>query len=283
MQKILTLSLFEGRKMGNLNKTLSQLKQFDDRVEVIYHPFGVKPDKELYPAFFGLEIDNFGKFANISLSLAKGKYFMCTDAEFLIDEQNFDKFLTALQKSNAAAITFEKQKLCRMFALKTVEAKKNTQTLGSYDFLINLCSATMFATRSAERLNISPFKITRSNDLNFCVNNFNEYKNSADKFCKMFGDDRAKLGSSAYKVIFDALVEIVVERYICSLYLIFKGKLKSEELVKFDENLKDKTPFIYFGAEKQFTAGNLKKLRETEFSKIPFFTKLKINNLIKNN
>jgi hypothetical protein len=281
MQKILTLCLFEGREKGNLKLLLAQLKSFKDKVEVIYHPYEGKPDNSAGYEFFGLEVDNFSRFANLSLSLAKGKYFLCTNADLSLDESGFAKYLEKLQKCNASAVAFEKQKLCGLIALKTAEAKKVTQIVGKYDFIIYLVSNTMLTTRSIERVGDVPFKVVRSNDLNYYLQNFEEFAFSLDKFCKLFSEQRTKLTPTAYKITLDTLVDLTVKRYICSIFLCAKGKLEREKLLAFDSWLKDITPFIYIGAEKAFDLGNLKALREGKFEKIPFLTKLAISRAVK--
>jgi hypothetical protein len=282
MQKIITFALFEGKIKSNISKTLKQLSAFEDRIEVYYHIFGGKSVSDLPPSFTSLAIDDYSKFVKVAAGLAKGTYFLCTNFELEVEENKFDDFLQKLTESKFSVLTFNKPNLCNVAAIKTADIKKiayNEDLQESSTYLI--CNAIL-NTKSCNKLDIEPFKIHKGTEFNYHIENFTRFKNSVDKFCERFSEERSKLSSAAYKITFDILCALVAERYICSIFLQIKKRADEKDLTEFDNKIKGITPFIYFGAEKQFKAGDLKKLREKGFAKIPFITSQKIKTIIKN-
>jgi hypothetical protein len=281
MQKILTMALFQARKKNNLTGLLNQLKAYSDVVEVIYHPYEGGADKKNFPNFLGLELNNYNKFTTLSLSLAAGNYFLCTDADFLLDETNFKTFLDYLKKSRNDVLVFERKKLSTLCAVRTIFAKKLIIDDGTLDVNTYL-SGAMILNRNCEKVAYSPFKLIKGDNLLTLCDDFKKYKVSIAKLCKLFSSDKAKLSSNSYKVAYDMLVDMALKRYICTIYLVLKKKEEQIEIEAFDIDLKDTTPFIYFGAEKKFDLGNLTNLRKDKFEKIPLLTKFLITNAVNN-
>jgi hypothetical protein len=282
MQKIITLALYEGKLKTNLAKTLQDLSAFGEQIEVIYHLYGGKNLGNLPASFTSLAIDDYSKFVKVAANTCKSNYFLCANCDIEVVPQKFAEFLNKIEKLKDGSVTFTTPSMSHIVALKTTEVKKIAYDEDTYESSVYLLANVICNTRSCVKLDISPFKFRKGTELNYHTENFSRFKNSVDKFCEKFGEIRTKLSSSVYKVVFEMLASYVAERYLCSLYLQICKRADGQEIAHYDEKIKNDRPFVYFSVAKNFVGGDLKKLREMGFAKVPFFTAQKIKGLFKN-
>jgi hypothetical protein len=281
MQKIITLALYEGKLKTNLTKTLQDLSAFGEQIEVIYHLYGGKNLENLPASFTSLAIDDYSKFVKVAANTAKSAYFLCANCDIEIVPQAFTDFIKKLEKLKDGAATFNTPSMSHIAVLKTAEIKKLAYDEDTYESSVYLLANVIYNTRSCAKLDVSPFKFRKGTELNYHTENFTRFKNSVDKFCEKFGEIRTKLSSSVYKVVFEMLSSYVAERYLCSLYLQICKRGDGQEIAQFDKKIKSDRPFIYFSVAKNFVGGDLKKLREMKFEKVPFFAAQRIKGIFK--
>jgi hypothetical protein len=274
MGKIITLALFEGGKKDNLMGVIEKLKEYEDKVEVVYHLQSGKAVSNTPATFTSLQLDDYSKFVKLAQSLAKGTYFLTSCGKFTLNEQDFSTFLKRLANCKSNVVTFEKPNLCTTYALKTSEIKK-IELRNPFDGETFILGTSLTSTKNCEKITCTPFNFLRTTEGTVNVNNFNRFDNSVKVFCAQFNEVKTKLTPTVYKIAFDALCAVVIKRYLYSLYFIVK-KVGGEDLGEYDEKLKTDNPFIYYAIERQFPIGNLKKLRENGFKKVDIITSFKI-------
>jgi hypothetical protein len=282
MQKIITLALYEGKLKTNLAKTLQDLSTFGEQVEVIYHLYGGKKLENLPASFTSLATNDYSKFVKVAANTAKSTYFLCANCDLEVVPQTFLEFIKKLEKMKDGAIALNTPPMSHIVALRTTEIKRIAYDEDAFESSVYLLANVICSTRSCAKMDISPFKFRKGTELNYHTENFTRFKSSVDKFCEKFGEIRTKLSSSVYKVVFEMLSSYVAERYLCSLYLQICKRADGQEIAQYDEKIKNDRPFVYFSVAKNFVGGDLKKLRETAFAKVPFFTAQKIKGLFKN-
>jgi hypothetical protein len=274
MGKIITLALFEGGKKDNLMGVIEKLKAFDGKIEVIYHLQSGKAVENTGSAFTSLQLDDYAKFVKLAQSLAKGDYFLATSSKFTLNEEQFSNFIKALSTCKANVVAFDKAYLSTAYAFKTNEIKK-IELRNAFDGETFILATALTTAKTCEKLNCAPFEFLRTTDSCANLNNFTRFDNSAKYFNSQFNEVKTKLSPTVYKLAFDALCAVIIKRYLYSLYFYIK-KVGGEDLGQFDEKLKSANPFVYYGVERQFPVGNLKKMRANNFKKVDLITAFKI-------
>lgn len=214
----------------------------------------------IYPEENESEKDFIGR----AVKSAKGKYCFLCDRKFTFADVN--SLLNILDKNPSDMVSF-----IGGTAVKTSVVK------GAYKDCEDLFSCFILSLLGCKTLMKSvymPFSLERR-EVKFTEENYNGILASA----AAFGASKAKLTKDIYSHVLDAMCVRLISYYVYAMVAIKDGDMDAEKLIAFDSRLKTEI-VLYLALEKNFTAGNLNKLRKKGF-KISVFKANKFRKILK--
>jgi hypothetical protein len=197
----------------------------------------------------------------------------------------FESFLEELSKLKSASpiVALTAKKSRTIYAFKKSEIQKLNINWGIVDVNDYLASATLLSCKTFDEVSRQPFEFKCPNNLIYKAENIHNFYKVVTNFIDRFDEIKSKLPPKIYKIAYEELCKQIENYYLCAIYLCKKGKMSSQEIVDFDNELEAKMPFVYFSVEKNMKFDNLKKIRQSGFAKIGFTTSIKLNWYINNN
>lgn len=199
-----------------------------------------------------------------ALKRATGNYALVAERTLL--NADFAVLIKKLQTQEAEVVAFGGGFCYKTQFLKGV---RRFGTGAAQIFAVLACKS-VYKSRSA------PFIYAQNK------NYFSENAQSAlEAAVEEFGKEKAKLSREVYTLAFETLLYELERFYAAAMLEIRKKNLPAENIIKFDNALKDNI-VLYLALEKRFKAASLARIRKNKFQ-VSYFTAKKLKKFLKKN
>jgi hypothetical protein len=276
MQKTISLALYCGDN-GGTPQLIQQIKSLSiEGLEVICR----NTADDIPEGFIKVSGDDFNSFYKNALDKAKAKYFLCLYSIKSVDIQKLESLIYSLNTCKDDVIIYEGNRL-QPIIINSAQGRKVKYTGDNCQLYIYIQLCCLINAKSITTLSLCPFTFENKSEEKHLYANLDGFDNAVEMCCKAFCAAKANLTPKIYKPSFDCLAKMTALRYTLDLCSLLNHNKTMDEITSYDAWLSNTSTFIYGGAEKHFTCGNLNALRKKHFKNIGLFISIKIKNYIK--